>query len=306
MALNYTEISALTQKFYIPKLIDNIFDSNALLQRAKSKWYDKIDGGSQIVVPVAYAATSASGWYSGAETLNTSANDQLTALQFDWKNIYANITVNRTDELQNSGKNGILNFVRSKVQMAEKTLSDNLGTAIFNDGTTDAKALVGLQLAIDSAGTYGGLSRTTYSWLAAQEDSSTTSLTIPTMQSLMGDCTIGGDKPTVIVGSQARVDDYYGLLQPQQRFTDNQTAKGGFTALLFNMCPVIEDSHATSTDLYFINEDYISLKVHKDEDFRFEPFIKPTNQNVSSAKVYWTGALAIDNCRMHGKFSALT
>ena len=37
MALTYGEISAITQKYYVPKLVDNIFDSNALLQRMKKK-----------------------------------------------------------------------------------------------------------------------------------------------------------------------------------------------------------------------------------------------------------------------------
>jgi hypothetical protein len=53
MALTYDQVTAITQKKFIPKMYDNIFDSNPLLQRAKKKgWYDKLDGGERIVVPL--------------------------------------------------------------------------------------------------------------------------------------------------------------------------------------------------------------------------------------------------------------
>ena len=118
MALNYSELSAITEKYYMPKLIDNVFESNVLLSRARSKWMKKADGGTSIVVPVVYATTTASGWYTGAETLDTTANDQITAAEFDWKQAYANITITRSDELKHSGKAQSVNFVKSKIQIA--------------------------------------------------------------------------------------------------------------------------------------------------------------------------------------------
>jgi len=306
MGLNYGEISAITAKYFVKKLIDNIFNSNTLLQRSRGKWYKEISGGERIMVPVAYAATTAAGWYNGNDTLDTTANEQITSAEFEWKEVYANITITRRDELQNSGPEQMVDFVASKVQLAEKTLADTLGTGLYNDGTTLAKAIIGLRLAVDSAGTYGGIARSTSSWWSAQEDSSTTTLTLPVMQGIFGDCTVGNDKPTVIVSTQDVYDIYYGLLQPQQRFSDKDTASGGFVNLLFNSVPVIVDSHVPSAHMFFLNEEYLKLNVHKDENFRFEPFIKPTNQNVSTGKIYWTGALSCDNSRMQGKLGAIS
>ena len=79
MALSYDQISSITRKKFIPKLYDNIFDSNPLLQRAKKKWYESIDGGERIIVPFNYAMTTATGWYTGAETLDTTASEEITA-----------------------------------------------------------------------------------------------------------------------------------------------------------------------------------------------------------------------------------
>lgn len=306
MALTYGEISSTTHKYFMPKLIDNIFTSNTLLMRARSKkWLTTKDGGERIMVPVMYAVTSAAGWYSGSDTLTTTANDQITAAEFEWKQAYANITITRLDQLKNSGASQVINFVKAKVQVAEKTLSDNIGTAIYNIGT-DADAIVGLRLAVDSAGTYGGIDRSSYTWWAAQEDGTTSALSLTAMEDTYGDCSIGNDKPTVLVSDQDIFDDYLALLQPQQRFQDSKTADAGFSNLLFRGTPYIVDNKCPASHLFFLNEDYLSLCVHKDENFRFEPFIKPTNQNVATAKIYFAGALACSNCRMQGKMNNLS
>jgi hypothetical protein len=54
-----------------------------------------------------------------------------------------------------------------------------------------------------------------------------------------------------------------------------------------------------------LNEEYIKLYVHSKRDFKMEPFIKPTNQDVACAKIYWAGILACSNCRMNGKIDAI-
>jgi hypothetical protein len=53
---------------------------------------------------------------------------------------------------------------------------------------------------------------------------------------------------------------------------DKDTAKGGFSSLMFNGIPIIADSHAPASHLAFLNEKYLMLKAHKDEFFRFEPW----------------------------------
>lgn len=305
MALTYSEISSITQKLYIPKLVDNIFASNALLNRWRKKAYRLEGGGTSIMQPLLYATTTAAGWYSGSDTLSTTANDQISAAEFQWRQAYANITITRSDELKNGGKEQIVNFVKAKVQAAEKTLADSLGTGLFNAGTT-TNAIEGLRLACAGTGsTYGGISKTDYSWWRGKTDSSTTSFTLPAFQSLFGDCTIDNDKPTVAVTTQDIYDDVYAALTPMQRFTDKSTANGGFTNIMLNGIPVIVDSHCPDYYMFLLNEAYIELVAHRDENFRFEPFIKPVNQNVSTAKVYWAGNLTMSNCRMQGFFSAL-
>lgn len=305
MALTYDQISAITSKKFIPKLYDNIFDSNPLLQRAKKKWYEKVDGGERILVPLNYAQTTSSGWYQGSETLQTADNDVISAAEYTWKQGYANISISRMDELKNSGDSQIISLVKNKVKIAEKTLEDKLATGLYSNAT-DPKSIVGLRQICGTSNTVGGISQSTYSWWAAQVDSSTTTLTIGAMQSRDNACTVNNDAPTVITTTRTLYNSYYALLQPQQRFMDSETAKGGFSSLMFNGKPVIADSYCPSNFMFFLSEDNLMLFVHKDEDFRFEPFQKPISQNVKVAKIYWAGALGSSNNRLHGVMSALT
>lgn len=304
MALT-AEISALTQKYLIPKLVDNIFDSNAALQRAKKRgWYDTIDGGTQITQPLAYAVATSAGRYSGSQTLLTDDNQSFTDAIWDWKQYYASINITRLDELKNAGKSAIVNHLKAKVQMAEKTLKNVLGTDLFSDGTT-TNSFEGFKMICAITGTHGTIAKGTYSWWQANLDSTTTAVAPSSVQALIGDCTVDADRPTVIFTTQDVFDDLWAAIQPQQRFADEDTLKAGFINLIFNGIPVIVDSHVPSGYLFTINENYIQLLAHKDENFRFTGFRQPTNQNVKVAQIFWTGAMTSSNNRMHGMMNAL-
>lgn len=305
MALTYDQISAITQKKFIPKLYDNIFDSNPLMQRAKDKSYEKVDGGTSIMVPLNYATPTAGGWYSGADTLVTTDNDQITSAEYTWKQIYKNITILRSDELKNSGDSQILSLVKNKVKIAEKSMMDDFGTGLFSNAT-DAKSIVGLRQIVNTSKTIGGISQTDFTWWAGQVDSSTTTTTMSALQTQWNKVVIGDDKPTVAVTTRAVYNFYYELLQPQQRFMDSKTAAGGFENLMFNGIPVIPDSHCPTSYFFILNENYLHMWAHKDEDMRFEPFQKPINQNLKVAKIYWMGAYGTSNGRLQAVLSALT
>lgn len=304
MALTYDQISGITQKKFIPKLYDNVFNSNPLLQRHRKKSYQLIDGGTSIMVPLNYAAPTATGWYSGADALNVNDNDQITSAEYSWKQLYTNISILRSDELKNSGDEQMISLVKSKVKIAEKNMEDLLGTGIFSNAT-DAKSIVGLRQILSTSNTIGGISQSSNSWWQSNVDSTTTTLTMSALQTQWNLATIGSWSPSIAVTTRALFNSYYALLQPQQRFQDSATAGGGFQSLMFNMLPVVPDSHCPSSNFIFLNEDYIHLFAHKEEDMRFEPFAKPVNQNVKIAKIYWMGAYGTSNARLHAALTAL-
>ena len=306
MALSYDQVTAITQKKFIPKMYDNIFDSNPLLQRARAKgWYEKIDGGERIVVPLMYASTTASGWYSGSQTLDVSDNQNLSAAEYTWKQLYANVTIRRDEELKNSGDSQILSLVKNKVKGAEKTLSDVLGTGLYSDGS-DSNSIVGLRDIVATDQTVGGISQSANTWWKGQVDSSTTTLSISAMQTQRNLATVDNESPSVAACTRTLYDLYFGLLQPQQRFQDAKTADGGFQNLMFCGIPVIADSHCPASHMFMLNEKHLYLFVHKDEDMRMDEFRKPINQNIKVAQINFMGALGSSNNRLHSKLSAIT
>jgi len=176
---------------------------------------------------------------------------------------------------------------------------------VFSDGTT-AKSIVGLRDIVATDQTVGGISQSTYSWWRAQVDSTSTVLTLSAIGTQHTAATIDNNVPNLHVTTRTLYESYNALLQPQQRFTDSKMADAGFQNLLFRGAPVVSDSHCPESHYFGVNLDYLHLQVHKDEDMRFEPFAKVTNQNIKVAKIYWMGILGSSNNRLHFKLSAVT
>lgn len=306
MALTYNQINAITEKKFLPKLYDQVFLGNVLLNRAKSKgWYSKIDGGDKVLIPLEYAELSATGWYTGAETLDNTDNETITSAEYDWKQLYVSISISRRDELRNSGDSQKIDFVKAKMKTASKTMNKQMSTGLYSAGT-DAKSIVGLRVHCATSQSPGGISQTDNSWWAAKVNASTTTLTLPAMQTLYNDCSEDSEKPSIIISGKALFNSYWGLLQPQQRFVDKQTADAGFSSLMFNGTPYVCDTNCPASYQFHLNESHLHLKAHKDEDMRLEPFAQPLNQNVKVAHIFWMGILGSSNNRYQGAFSAIT
>lgn len=306
MALSLNQINAITHKKFLPKLYDNIFDSNVLLSKMKSgNGYRKLDGGEKIVVPLEYAQLTAAGSYAGSDVLSTTDNETFTGAEFNWKQKYANISISGIDKLKNSGDSQVIDFVKAKVKNAERTLAQKLGDGLYNSGS-DANDLVGLRTALSASNTIGGISQTDYSWWRPQLDSSSTTLSLGIMKTQYESAVVDSEKPDLIVTTRSLHGAYWALLQPQQRFQDSKSASAGFDNILFQGVPVFADSKCPSGYMIMINSDHFFLSVHKECDMKFIPFVRPVNQDVESAKVLWAGALCYSNLRLLAAFSALT
>lgn len=305
MALTIDQLTAITHKKIMPKMYDNISDSNILLKKImNSGSYVPQDGGTAITIPLNYAFTSSAGWYAGSDTLNTSDNDSISAASFNWASVYANITISDEDELKNSGDAGAIRLLVAKSQIAERTIKDLMGTGLFSDGS-DAKSIVGLRDIVATDQTVGGIDQSANSFWQGKVDSTTTTTTIAALQTQYENASIDNEKPNLGVCTRAIYGYYFNLLQPQQRFTDMDTAKGGFQNLMFSGVPIVVDSHTPSAHLFFLNLNHLFLYYHPQRNFTATPFAAPINQQIKVSRILWMGALGSSNNRLHAKFSAL-
>ena len=310
MALEFAQIDAITERHFIPKLVDGVYNSKAFTARlARPEKLQLKDGGLEIIAPVINSKPGSGGYYDDLDTLSTDRTDNLTASKHSWRQLYEPIRVSRKEILQNSGDAAKLSLVKSKVQIAEKQMKENMGLGLFSDGTGATGALTtdqldGLQAIVSDSSSYGGIAVADFATWAAQvnENSGTDrALTLNLMQNVFGSASQDDDKPTVAVCKQNVYDQAWALFQPHQRIMSEEMASLGFSNVLtFNGIPLIVDSHCLSQAMYFLNEDYVFLAVHKDENMRRETIEKLESSNSMLMRIFWMGNIVCNNRRFQG------
>ena len=115
-----------------------------------------------------YAENTNAMWYQGYDPLNTAAQDVLTAAEFDFKQAAVAVTISGLEELQNAGKEKIIDLLDARISNAEKTMKNLICAGIYSNGTgSGGKEIGGLQLLVaDTAtsGTVGGINRATWTF----------------------------------------------------------------------------------------------------------------------------------------------
>lgn len=311
-AIGTNAVTSISRHYIMPTIVDNIYNGNALFFRINaSKRF--IQGGTQIEVPLMYSRFSGGGPYSGADPLDVTPQDTVKNGVWDWRQHYVTVTVDGLTLIKTDSPQAIANYLKLYFAQAEMEMAENLAAGIFSSGAV-AKEIDGLQLAVDSAGTYAGINRSGNSWWSAVEDGSTSALTMSAMQTMFGDTGEGGRQTTIIASQQANYNRYWNLNQPDQSFQfingqafDEQLAAAGFTNQLFNGVPWIVDSHVhNSNTIYFLNEEYIYWCVSPRADFFLEDFQTPINQDAMAAKMLWAGNILVTNCSRQGKFTNIS
>lgn len=297
-------LTSITRKHRIKKLADQITEATPTLMKLKK---ESVSGGTDIRIPLEYAYITGAKWYAGDEALNTSANEKRIEAIYHVKQLDTPIVITEADRIKNSGPEKLLDLLDAEMKSAKNTAVDKFATGVFSAGT-DSSSIVGLRVFGSASNSPGGLSQSTNSWWAAQVDSTTTNLTLGTMQELYESVTEGNDQPNLIVTYPGAFNRYWSLLQPQQRFQNDQTAKAGFRSLMFNAAEVVVDAYCPSNYLFMINLSKIYFKSYADRPFpgKMDPFQKPTNQDVRIAHNFWMGAFVSEENRKLGVMSALT
>jgi hypothetical protein len=302
MALEFTQITALTERHFLKKLADGIYNSAAAVARL-NKNKKLIDGGHEIIAPVIYSAPGEGGYFNDLDTLSTDRTDNITSSKHAWRQLYEPIRISRKEMLQNNGDAAKLSLIASKMQIAEKNMRENLGTGIFGAGGSND--IDGFQAIIDTTSTYGNIAVADFAeWVAVSKTNSSVDrpLTLNLLQQTEGALTEGDDSPTVLFSLQNVYDQGWALFQPHQRLMSEEMSALGFKNILtFNGKPWIVDSHCEAQRVLFVNEEYCKLYVHKDEDMRKETIERLETSNSMLMRIFWMGNLVCNNRRFQGE-----
>ena len=315
---NLSEIVTTTLRNRSKTLADNVTNHNALLRRLNERGNVKVaDGGRTIVQELDYAANSTFKWYSGHEVLDIAASDVISAAEFNWKQANVNVVCSGLEtEIQNTGQSKVIDLLESRIKNAERTMNNNLSTAIYSDGTgSSSKEIGGLQLLVaddPTSGTVGGINRTTSTntfWRNIQFDATDdggAAANSGNIQSYMNRVWVqlvrGTDMPDLIVADNAYWRLYLESLQAIQRVQNDKMASAGFMNLKYMNADLIFDGDGGCPDnhMYFCNSDYMYFRPAKNRNMVPLQDKTSINQDSMVVPLVWAGNLTLSNGALQG------
>lgn len=286
MALTYNDISAVTVNYISNDFVDNYYKvSPTFVKVWKSGAMAKpFPGGNQIQVPFQFAPLKA-GPFAPGGTFDISYVETQTAMTFNVKFYYANVTVQGTQLPLNRGEAAVMNFLEPKVVNAEQALAQSLITGFFADGQGTVTPLIALDgiLAGYDDGTnytsYGGITRSAIASGASQgingyyySNSSTNwPFSLQQLQTAYGQATFGPNQPNFIATTQSIYNSFWAKMIAMQRTyeTDPDLQSAGFKSFKFNGMSVVVDQYCPANYIFGMNTDYIDAYVSDDPRFSF-------------------------------------
>jgi hypothetical protein len=295
---------------------DQVFDETPLLNfmKANGGIETKSGGASYVQVPLLHA-TGTSEWFAGTDSLNVTPVDTLDAAQFYWRNLNASITITLEDELNNSGKEQIVDLLDAKIMQAKLTISANLNESIYTGtGAESRKRIVGLQT-LAGTGSVGGINGATYADWRAYTEATATALTIAQIKTARNTINQGkgGSPVKIMVTTQTLFEKYESLLTPTYQMDPLVQSKEaqrlgdvGFTALSYAGIPMVFDLDVPSGEFYLLNAENLKLYVHEMANNKMSEANSPVDQHLTVRHIVMRCALGTNRRKSLGKLSAKT
>jgi len=307
---SFDALLSTTLANYRKQLTDNVFTARPLTYFLMDKGRIRmLDGGTKIVEPLIYGQNSTVASYSGYDTLSLTAQEGITAAEYDWKQYAVSIAISGIEEAKNNGEAAVLNLLEAKVMQAEESMREGFNQMFFSNGTGNSgKNWNGLGNLVSSVGTVGGINRATAGneFWRSYVNANAGALTLGKMTTAYNTTSVGNDHPDMVLTTQTLFEKYESLLQPQLRYTDTKTADAGFQNLLFKAAPVAYDVHCPAGYMYFLNSKYLTLVGHSGKWFSNTDFVRPENMDARYALIMCYGNLTVRNAAKQGVITDAT
>ena len=281
------QLSAVTRRGITEDAIVALYQASPTLAILFSKANAASGGVSSVTVPVQLSPMTAGSWtdFGGAFPAPQVLAGMVPA-EFNLKGLVVPVpllgmqTMVQIDET-------VVSLLEASMDDASNQAVSLMTSALFNN-SSNSQQLLGLPAAISATGTYGGISRSTYTnWQSIAIDESSTA---PTRDSVLLDIIKviagqsggpGGERPTFgIMGpltwhklaTDFAAQERYNV-NPGGSYADGEFgAQALFQALSVGGVPIYLDANMTEGDAYYLNENYVSLYCHQDVSFGFTGF----------------------------------
>lgn len=323
---NISDIMATTIENRSRTVADNVTNNNALLMRCKQNGRIKnFSGGTKILQELSFAENANAGWYSGYDILPVGVSDVISAAEYDIKQAAVPVIISGLEQLQNTGKERMIDLMESRLEVAESTMANLINGGLYSDGTAAAgKQIDGLNAAIPidpTATAYGGIDGNTFAfWRNAVSDQTAADGLDPTKiqgywNLLWAALVRGQERPDLIMADTTVWAAYIESLQSTQRFTNTNQADAGFASVKFMDADVVLDggiyngnngSGAPAGTAYFLNSKYIHYRPHAQRNMvSLSPNRRyATNQDAEVQIMAWAGNLTTSGRMFQGRYDA--
>lgn len=270
-------VTALTQNWLLPKVVDNTLNGNILSLRLMGN--AKQGKGSSIDRAIKYQNSGAATSFFGLDTFTASPLNTKITLSFDMRGVRIPVAVSGMEAVANAvSQTQVTDLVKNSVEESETELADAVGDMVYSTGTgNDNKDFIGLGAIVDDGtdvSTLGGQSRNTYPVLNATRTASGGTLTLAKLATLHSAVSSGSanSTTTLITSNETVFDLYEQLLTPTVRETysmmgglsmgktgglqreEGLKGTAGFVALSYRGTGWVRDEKATAQTIYFLNE----------------------------------------------------
>jgi hypothetical protein len=281
--------------------------------------WERPPGGRNIRVPLSYDGQQADA-YERADSLNSDDRESINAAYFGIKHYYGNATIYRTDELQNAGEYAQVQLVVQRLEGAQKSCRKKIADNFYSANGDSSKHITGLRAMCSetTTSTYGNIAEAdlqaddgTYPW-EGKTNSTSEVIDLGVIRTLRTDAKFGdgpGGKPDVGFTTETLFNKVNAILQVQQRFKeDTDTAKAGFTHLVFERMILAADDYCPSGYLFGVNSNHAGFGIHKRGFFVRTPWANLQSNNIMgrSLKILWDGNWICNNRRTHKAHSNLS
>jgi hypothetical protein len=252
------------------------------------------------------------------DTVDTTPSDTVRHSRINWKHYSATITLSDTDLLINRGPEEISSMVQFETQNALRSLAELAGEHGYDNGSVADRASGLEQLA--GTGTLFGLNPATYPTFASRglsargtapasvsfASGSFAAQGLDDMLNSYLNASEGAQQPMVGLTTYDVFRFFEGSLQPQQRYTNSDSATAMFENLAFKRAPVFPDDNATAQTLYWVNWDHAKAFILGGADLSVGPFERAEQQEARTSKVMLKWNMGVMDRRFVNKMNSIT
>lgn len=267
MALTYSELQAVSTKYYDPNIGQQVYDAVPFLKYLKANKRIKVKGGNSLTFPIRYRRldqTDAVGWEDSATFM---AKNTRTTAELDWAPYRGETMFTWEQDVKNSaGKTRIVDLAEDKSGELKEDLAYRLATDIWATSSVSGH-LIPLSTIVDEGDTYAGVATSDASAWAGYEDTSSTKMTRALLHDSVAEASWGDDmgpkgKEGRHYTTRALLADYATLLSGDERYVNTSEMNSGATTLTLMGKPVIEDPFVPSGDWYGLDMSQFEFWVH--------------------------------------------